>query len=109
MNRIIIFQMVLFALLIVGSLLGSIGWERVGQVFLVVGIIDLILSIAAWRGWPILRGDISNNAALSKRDYGEATRDKYSVDDDHPSAGFLMRITGVGILTCGVGVILLVY
>jgi hypothetical protein len=79
MNRVIIIQMGLFAILIVGSLLGLISWERVGQVSLAVGIIDLILSIAAWRGWPILRGDIALNNPLSKRDSREATCDEYAI------------------------------
>jgi hypothetical protein len=109
MNKVIIFQMVLFAVLVVGSLLGSIGWERVGQVFLAVGIIDLILSIAAWRGWPILRGDIANNTPLSKRDSGEAARDEYAIAHDHPSTGFVVKIAGIGILTVGFGVILIVF
>ena len=40
-----------------GLLFGSIVLERAGHVFLTVGIIDLLMSIAAWRGWSILRGD----------------------------------------------------
>jgi hypothetical protein len=44
-----------------GWLFGSIGLERAGHVFLTVGIIDLLMSSAAWRGWSILRGDASNN------------------------------------------------
>jgi hypothetical protein len=107
MNRVIIFQMVLLALLIVGSLLGSIGRERVGQVFLAVGIIDLILSIASWRGWPILRGDISNNAPLSTRDSGEGAHDEYSLDHEQPSTEFIVKIASIGIVTFGVGIVLL--
>jgi hypothetical protein len=41
---------------------GCIGLERAGHVFPTVGIIDLLMSIPAWRGWSILRGDASNNA-----------------------------------------------
>ena len=109
MNKVIIFELVLLAVLIVGSLLGSIGWERVGQIFLAVGIIDLILSIAAWRGWPILRGDIANNAPLSNRDSREATSDEYAIAHGHPTIGFEVKIAGIGILTVVIGVILIVF
>jgi hypothetical protein len=109
MNKIIIFQMVLFMLLIVASILGFIGWNRVGQVFLAVGIIDIILSIAAWRGWPILRGDIANDAPLSKRDSSEAATGNYALADVRPSIGFVVKIAGIGILIIGIGVILIVF
>lgn len=62
-----------------GLLFGSIGLERAGHVFLAVGIIDLLMSIAAWHGWSILQGDASNTAPLSKRDSGEVARDEYSM------------------------------
>ena len=70
-----------------GLLFGSIGLERARHVFLTVGIIDLLMSSAAWRGWSILRGDASNNAPLSKRDSGEVARDEYSLDHERPSTG----------------------
>jgi hypothetical protein len=60
-----------------GLLFGSIGLERARHVFLTVGIIDLLMSIAAWRGWTTLWGDASNNAPLTKRDSGEVARDEY--------------------------------
>jgi hypothetical protein len=107
MNTFIIIQIILFTLLIVGSLSGFIGWGRVGQIFLAIGLYDLILSIAAWRGWPILRGDVSYNTPLNKRDTGEAILNRYSLGE-RPSIGFVMKLAGAGILTCSVGVILLV-
>jgi hypothetical protein len=109
MNKVIIFQLVLFMVLIVGSILGFIGWNRVGQVFLAAGIIDLILSIAAWRGWPILRGDIANDAPLSKRDSSEAASDEYALAHVRPSIRFVVKIAGIGILIIGIGVILIVF
>jgi hypothetical protein len=39
-----------------GLLFGSIDLERAGHVFSVVGILNLLMSIAAWRGSSILRG-----------------------------------------------------
>jgi amino acid transporter len=107
MNRLILFEMIIFAFVIVGSLLGSLGLDRAGQVFLAVGIIDLIMSIAALRGWPMLRGDISNLAPLSKRDSGEAARDEYSMDHDRPSTGFAVEVTITGIVAIGIGIVLL--
>ena len=68
-----------------GLLFGSIGLERARHVFLTVGIIDLLMSSAAWRGWSILRGDAVNHAPLSKRDSGEVARDEYSLDHERPS------------------------
>jgi CoA-transferase family III len=63
-----------------GLLFGSIGLERARHVFLTVGIIDLLMSSAAWRGWSILRGDASNNAPESR---------EMLVKMDHPTIGEL--------------------
>jgi hypothetical protein len=109
MNRVIVFEIFLFALVIVGALLGSIGLERTGQVFLAIGIIDLIMSIAAWRGWSILRGDISNNAPLSKQDSGEVAGDEYLIEHDRPSTGFVVKTVIIGIVAFGIGVVLLLF
>jgi hypothetical protein len=109
MNRVIIIQLVLFVLLIIGSLSGLISWERVGYVFLAVGIYDLILSFAVWRGWPILRGDIANNNPLRKLDSREAASDEFAIAYDRPSTGFIVQIAGIGILTVVVGIILNIF
>ena len=63
-----------------GLLFGSIGLERAGHVFLTVGIIDLLMSSAAWRGCPILRGDASNNVPESR---------EMLVTMNHPTIGEL--------------------
>jgi hypothetical protein len=81
-----------------GLLFGSIGLERARHVFLTVGIINLLMSRAAWRGWSILRGDASNNAPLSKRDKGEVARDEYSLDHERPSTRFMVTIASPGIV-----------
>ncbi len=107
MNRVLIFEMFLFALVVAGVLLDSLGLERAGQVFLTVGIIDLLMSLAAWRNWPILRGDISNNAPLSKRDSGEMARDEFSMDHDRPSAGFAIELAIIGMVVFPLGFVLL--
>ncbi len=57
-----------------GLLFGSIGLQRAWHVFLTVGIIDLLISIAVWRGWSILQGNASNNAPLSQRGLREVAR-----------------------------------
>jgi hypothetical protein len=90
-----------------GLLFGSIGLERARHVFLTVGIIDLLMSIAAWRGWSILRGDASNNAPLSKWDSGEVARDEYSLDHERPSSRFMVTIARLGIVACSIGLVLL--
>ena len=90
-----------------GLLFGSIGLARAGHVFLTVGMIDILMSLAAWRRWPILRGDVSNNAPLNRRDSGEAARDEYSADRDRPSAGFIVTTAVIGAVAIGVGVVLL--
>ena len=106
MNRVIAFEIFIFALVIVGLLFGSIGLERAGYVFLTVGIIDLLMSMAAWRGWSILRGDVSNNAPLSKRDSGEMAPDEYSLDQGRPSARFMVTIASIGVVAFGIGLVL---
>ena len=68
-----------------GLLFGSIGSESAGHVFLRVGMIELLMSSAAWRGWSILRGNASNIAPLSRRDSGEMARDEYSLDHERPT------------------------
>src|SRR5512138_174103 len=107
MNRVIAFEIFIFALVIAGLLLGSISRERVGYVFLTVGILDLLMSIAAWRGWSILRGDTSNNAPLSKRDSGEGARDEFSLDPERPCTRFMVTIAGLGIVAFRIGLVLL--
>lgn len=107
MNKLIVFQMVLFAFVIVGLLFGSLGLERAGQVFLIVGTIDLMMSIAALRGWPILRGDISNPASLSKRDSDEPARDEYAMDHERPSTEYIVKVAMTGIVAIGIGAVLL--
>ncbi len=109
MNRVIIFEVFLFALLAIGMLLGSLELDRAGQVFLTVGMIDLIMGLAAWRNWPILRGDVSNNAPLSKRDAGETARDEYAVDQDRPSSGFIAKIVATGAVALSIGAVLLLF
>ncbi len=109
MNRVVVFEIFLFVLVVAGVLLGSIGLEKAGQVFLTVGIIDILMSLAAWRRWPILRGDVSNNAPLNKRDSGEAARDEYSMDQDRPSAGFVARTAVIGGVAFGIGIVLLLF
>jgi len=109
MNNVIIFQMLLLAVVVVGWILGSIGLERVGQIFLAVGIIDLIMSFLAWRGWRILRGDISTNAPINKYDSREPAQDEYSIDHDRPSTGFVVKVAIIGMIALGIGVILLIF
>ena len=90
-----------------GLLFGSIGLERARHVFLTVGIIDLLMSSAAWRVWSILRGDASNNAPLSKRDSGEVARDEYSLAHERPSTRFMVTIDSLGIVAFSIGLVLL--
>lgn len=90
-----------------GWLFGSISLERAGNVFLAVGIIDLRMRIAAWRGWSILRGDASNHAPLSKLDSGEVARDEYSLDHERPSTRFMVTIASLGIVAFSIGLVLL--
>ncbi len=71
-----------------------------------VGIIDLLMSSAVWRGWPTLRGDVSNNAPLSKRDSGEAAGDEYSLDHVRPSTQFMVTIDSLGIVAFSIGLVL---
>ena len=63
-----------------GLLFDSIGLKSAGHVFPTVGIIDLLMSSVAWRGWSILRGDASNNAPESR---------EILVKMDHPTIGEL--------------------
>ena len=106
MNRVIAFEIFIFAVVIVGLLFGSIGLQRAGYVLLTVGILDLLMSMAAWQGWSILRGDTSNNAPLSKRDSGEVARDEYSLDYERPSTRFLVTIASIGVVSFGIGLVL---
>ena len=109
MNRVIAFEIFIFALVTIGLLFGSISWERAGYVFLTVGIIDLLMSIAAWRGWSILRGDTSDNAPLSKRDSGEVAPDEYALDHDRPSTRFIVTIASIGVAAFGIGLVLVLF
>lgn len=90
-----------------GLLFSSIGLERARHVFLTVGIINLLMSSAAWRDWLILRGDDSNNAPLSKRDSGEVACEEYSLDHERSSTRFMVTIASLGIVAFSIGLVLL--
>lgn len=107
MNKLVLFQIILFALLVVGSFAGVVSLLRVGQVFLGIGILDLVISLAARLGWPMLRGNVSEQARLSRRDSREVAADRYSLGGDHPSAGFTIRLALVGTGAIGVALLLI--
>jgi hypothetical protein len=103
MNKFILFEIILFAIVVIGSLFGFISPQRTGQVFLAIGIIDLVMSMAAWRGWPMLRGNISDLAPFNKRDSDEITHNEYSLDHERPSIGFVLRVAITGIIAISIG------
>jgi hypothetical protein len=109
MNRILAFEVLLFVVLVAAALLGYVGLERVGQVILGIGLIELVLSLLAWAGWPVLRGDISGNRALTKQDSRETARDDPSIDHDRASRAFAIQLALAGVLATGMGVILIFF
>jgi hypothetical protein len=110
MNRILAFEVLLFVVLVAAALLGYVGLERVGQVILGIGLIELVLSLLAWAGWPVLRGDISGNRALTKQDSRETARDDpSSIDHDRASRAFAIQLALAGVLATGMGVILIFF
>lgn len=107
MNKLILFEMILFVFIVIGSLLGVLTWYRAGQVFLAIGVVALVMSIAAWRGWPMLRGDISHFAPLSKRDSSEIASNGYLMEQESPSIGFVLRVTLSGFIAIAIGLYLI--
>jgi hypothetical protein len=107
MNKILAFEMILFGLIVVGLLAGFLSLDRTGQLFLALGLIDLLMSLAAWRSWPVLRGDISNQGSLTRQDVGEADRSAAVTAQDRPSPRFIVLTAVTGIFAIGVGALLL--
>lgn len=103
MDKLTLFEIFLFVFILIGSLLGDITWYRAGQVFLAIGVIALIMSIAAWRGWPMLRGDISHFAPLSKRDSSEIAGNGYPMEQESPSIRFVLCVTISGFIAIAIG------
>jgi len=103
MNKFILFEMTQFVFIVIGSLLGILTWYRAGQVFFVIGVVALVMSIAAWRGWPMLRGDISHFAPLSKRDSSEIAGNGYPMEQESPSIGFVLCVTVSGFIAIAIG------
>jgi hypothetical protein len=106
-NKLILFQISLFVLLLIGSFAGLVSLLRVGQLFLGIGILDLVASAAALLGWPMLRGDVLDQARLSSRDSREVAAGGYSLDGDRPSTGFALRLALVGTGAIGAALVLI--
>lgn len=107
MNKFILTELILLACIVMSSVFGFISWHRAGQIFLGIGVIALIMSIAAWRGWPMLRGDISHFAPLSKRDSSEIIGNGYPMEQGGPSIGFVLRVTVSGFIAIALGLYLI--
>jgi len=68
-----------------GLLFGSIGLERARHVFLTVGIIDLLMSSAAWRGWSILRETLQTIHLAASGIHGKwLMMNIHWIRNDHP-------------------------
>ncbi len=107
MNKFILIEIILVAFVVVSSLFGFISVLRVGQVVLALGIIDLLISLAAFFGWPVLRGDVTNLAPLNRQESFEIVRDDYTVNHNRPSTVFAIRIAVTGIIAIGIGLVLI--
>lgn len=67
-----------------------------------VGIIDLLMGIVAWRGWSILRESLQR-MHLSEQDLGKVARDEDSPDHERPSTRFMVTRDSLGIVAFRAG------
>lgn len=106
MNKPIIFQLILYIVVIGGAVSGLLTILRAGQVILGMGIIDLILGIAALLRMPILRGDVSTLNPLGIGDMGEGG-DGHDLENVRPSTRLWLPMLFIGIVGIIVGLVMI--
>lgn len=107
MNKFILIEIILVAIVVVSSLFGFISLLRVGQGILALGIINLVISLAAFFGWPVLRGDVTDLAPINRQESFEIARDEYALNHDRASSVFAIKVAVTGIIAIGVGLVLI--
>ena len=106
MSGFIIFEILLLALIWISSLFDVVSSTTVSFVFIGIGLINFIIGLFAWRGWPILRGDISDNSPIQRQDGYELGHGDTSLDHDRPSTRLIVLIFTIGVITLSVGILL---
>jgi len=98
MSRLILIELVIFILAAISSLLGIVDIQRVGQVLLALGIINLVLAVLAWIRVPFIRGDISMLEPITCRELEVVSPKQDTSDLVRPSVGLVARTAGIGII-----------
>lgn len=75
MQRIFFYQVVFIGFLSAAVMFDMISRERLGQVLVGLGVIDLVLGLLARAGLPVLRGDAADQAPLRESEMGAPVRD----------------------------------
>ena len=107
MNKLFIVLIILTSVSIFGYLFRVISLAQTGQILLAFGIMDILIGLAAWRGWKILRGDIAENAPLNKHDAGEKAHNEIGPGAGRPTDRFAVEMASFGIATAIVGLALI--
>jgi hypothetical protein len=106
MSGFIIFEILLLALILIFSLFDVISSATAAFVFLGFSLSNFIIGLSAWRGWPILRGDISENSPIKRQDGYELGHDDSSLDHDRPSTRLIVLMFTIGVIALSVGILL---
>ena len=106
MSGFIIFEILLLALIWISSLFDVVSSTTVSFVFIGIGLINFIIGLFAWRGWPILRGDISENSPIQRQDGYKLGHSDSSLDHDRPSTRLIVLVFTIGVFALSVGILL---
>ena len=107
MNSLFIIQLILIGVLIFSFFFRVVSLAQTGQILLALGIINLLIGLAAWRGWKILRGDIAENVPLNNHDTGEEAYKEFGLGAGRPTNQFAVEMAGFGIAAAFIGLALM--
>ncbi len=105
MIYLLIFDMLFIVLFILASWFGMINPTRAGEVLLGIALINIVLAIFSYFQWPVLRGDISQQAPLTRRD-GITKQGSLDLSQaQHPPKSFVFGLFVLGAFALIVGLL----
>jgi hypothetical protein len=106
MSGFILFEILLLALIMILFLFDVVSSATAAFVFIGFSLSNFIIALSAWRGWPILRGDVSDNSPIKRQDGYQLGQGESSLDQNRPSANVIIFIFALGVVALSVGVLL---
>ena len=106
MSGFILFEILLLALITILFLFDVVSSATAAFVFIGCSLSNFIIGLSAWRGWPILRGDVSDNSPIQRQDGYQLGQGESSLDHNRPSSNIIIFIFALGVVALIVGVLL---